>query len=134
MSVVTYPAPLYANLPIRQTFSPDKFDIQAITLGKTTTVTTTTNHDYVVGQQVRFIIPVQYGTRQLNSIQGLITEIPSTNSFIVDINSVGFDTFIAAGVKTPAQVKAIGNITTANPSLSRSQLSTFIPGSFRNLS
>ncbi len=40
----------------------------AITLGATTTVTTTTNHNLVAGQEIAFRIPTAWGTTGLNSL------------------------------------------------------------------
>src|SRR5690606_38044134 len=42
--------------------------ISALSVGATTTVTTTTPHNLVVGQEVAFRIPQSYGTVQLNSL------------------------------------------------------------------
>lgn len=95
-TVLSYPIPLYANVAIQsQFYQPSRFVISAITLAQTTTVTTSVSHNYVVGQNVRFTIPVLYGTIQLNEMQGLVSSIPSTTQFVVNIDSRNFNAFIA---------------------------------------
>ena len=57
-SVISYPTPPYQNPPIEpQFYQPSAFVISAITLGPQTTITTTVNNNYVIGQLCRLIIP-----------------------------------------------------------------------------
>jgi hypothetical protein len=66
-SVITFPIPLFQNTAIQsQFYQPSVFFISNISLGVTTTVTTTVNHNYVIGQEVRLIIPQGFGCRGLN--------------------------------------------------------------------
>lgn len=107
--VVSYPIPAYSNLPIEpQFYQPNRFVISAITLGQTTTITTSTDHNYVIGQQIRLIIPVRYGSYQLNDVLGYVISVPTTSSVVVDIVSANVDAFIA----TP-YTAIITNITNA---------------------
>jgi hypothetical protein len=100
--------------------------VSAITTGTTTTVTTTSNHNFVVGQEIAFRIPSGYGTTQLNSlpnvlipgqpIYGYVTSITSNTVFVCNINSTGFTAFnsnqtVASvpGLNLP-QVLAVGDV------------------------
>lgn len=77
-----------SNPPINpQYYQPQRFDISAITRGQTTTVTTTEDMDYVVGQLVRLLIPSYFGSRELNERQGYVLSIPSATQVVVAIDS-----------------------------------------------
>jgi biotin carboxylase len=118
-------------------YQPRRFVISAITRGITTTITTSEENDYVLGQNVRFTIPSPYGIRALNEQTGFITAIVSTTQFIVNINSQKYDDFNASpsvSNQSP-QVIAIGDVNTgAINSDGRSDTATDIPGSFINIS
>lgn len=102
--------------------------INAITRGTTTTVTTTTDHNLVVGQEVAFRIPNLWGTTQLNSlpntnipgqpIYGYVVAVNSNSSVTVNINSssyTAFTTYITVANVfglTPAQMVAVGDVNT----------------------
>lgn len=128
----------YNNLPINaQYYQPQRYNISAIILGQTTTITTSVNHDYVVGQQVRLIIPQQFGTYQLNEVQGIVISVPAANQVIVNIYSVGASAFVAVPARfvTQAQILAIGDINSgAINSSGAVSNTTFILGSFINIS
>lgn len=127
------PIPPQNNPIIRPNYyRPSVFNIAALTLGNTTTVQTNTANNYVQGQQIRFIVPSFYGTRQLNEQTAFITAIIDTTQFVVNINSNGYSTFIASPPYTgqiPAQVMAIGDI---NNNSTSDNLS--ISGAFQNIS
>ena len=133
---ITGPIPAYSNPPIQpQFYEPSRFQISAITLGATTTVTTTITHNYVVGQQVRLIIPPTFGTRQLNEQTAFVISIPASNQVVLDLFTVGLDPFIASSAPTKAQILAIGDINSGIISnTGRVLSSTNIPGSFINVS
>lgn len=136
--VISYPIPLYQNAPIHaEYYQPRRFVIDDITLGLTTLVTTTVNHDYVIGQLVRLIIPAQFGSYQLNEVEGYVVSIPSANQVEINIDSFrNVDPFISATVTTAApQILAIGDINTGpiNSNGRRDNI-TYIPGSFINIS
>lgn len=135
-SVISYPVPSYSNPPIEpQYYQPRQFFISAISLGQTTTVTTTVDHDYVIGQQVRFIIPKSFGTRQLNEQQGYVIDLPASDQVTVSIDSSSYDTFVLSSATTRPQIMAIGDINSgiinSNGNL---DTGTYILGSFINIS
>lgn len=136
-TVISYPIPPYSNLPIEDDFyEPSRFVISAVTLGQTTTVTTTVDHNYVIGQQVRLIIPPTFGCRQLNEVSGYVILVPGDNQVVVNIDSSqNVDAFIASSATTKAQILAIGDIISGAINASGSSpTGTFIPGSFKNIS
>lgn len=136
--VISYPIPLYQNVPIEpQFYQPRRFVISNISLGSTTTVTTTTNHDYVIGQEIRLIIPAQFGCFQLNEVLGYVLSIPTSDSVVVSINSSrNVDPFISTTATTASpQILAIGDINQGAINASgRVNTGTFIPGSFQDIS
>jgi hypothetical protein len=107
-------------------YAPGVAFIEAIATGTTTTVTTTAPHNYVVGQEIAFRIPQAWGTTQLNSlpdnaipgspIYGYVISVPSSTSFICNINSTGYTAFNTNLVAAPfigqsfPQVVAVGDV------------------------
>jgi hypothetical protein len=130
---ITGPVPPYSNVNIApQNFQPSQFFISAIGLGSTTTVTTTVNNNYVIGQEVRLLIPPSFGCRQLDGQTGFVLSLPAQNQVQININSsVNVDPFIASSATTQPQIVAIGNINTGNNDLVSS---VTIPGAFINIS
>lgn len=100
--------------------------ISAITLGATTTITTTAAHNFVVGQAVGFRIPTLYGTTELNtlpndtvpgsSVYYYVQSVVSPTSVIVNAMSTGFTAFTnnVTVAKTPGlnfpQIYAVGTV------------------------
>ena len=141
--ILNGPQALYNNVPINpEYFQPSKFQITAITPGRSTTVTVAAsfgvNCNYVVGQRVKFVIPSPYGAYQLNGQSGYVTSLPATNQFVVDIDtSLNFSSFVASPTygPTPPQVIATGDINSGIiSSTGASNSSTTIPGAFINIS
>ena len=136
-TVITYPIPLYQNLPIQpQYYAPSQYFISAISLGFITTVTTTVTHNYSIGQLVRLLIPNGFGSRQLNEMLGNVTSIPAPNQVILDLNSSNADPFITnTAILTQPQIVAVGDVNTGvlNPNGATLEILT-IPGSFTNIS
>lgn len=140
--VISYPIPPYSNVPIQpQFYKPRNYVIVAIALGVTTTVTTAVDHDYVIGQEIRLIIPNKYGSRLLNEQLGYVVIIPAPNQIVVDIDSNGADPFIPSPVfsvfesKIVPQVLPVGGVNSgAINANGRIQNITYIPGSFINIS
>ena len=135
-TVISFPVPLYSNPPIEpQFYLPSRFVISNVTLGATTTVTTTVDHNYVIGQLVRLTIPPSFGCRQLNERTGIVLSIPLSTQMVLDIYSAGGDAFTASSAPTQPQTVAVGDynsgVTNAN---GRVETGTFIPGSFINIS
>lgn len=137
MTVISYPIPAYANVPIHaEYYKPSRFVISGITLGLTTTVTTTENMNYVIGQLVRLLIPSSFGSIQLNEQQGYVISIPADNQVELNIDSLrNVDAYVASSATTKAQILAIGDINSGIISFTgRIIPTTNIPGSFVNIS
>ncbi len=141
-SVITFPTPPYSNPPIEpQFYQPRVYTISAIALGLQTIVTTSIDHDYVIGQWVRLLIPSNYGTRLLNEKQGMVVLIPQADQVVLDIDSNSADAFIANPTylafqnKIYPQIVPIGDQNSgAINANGRSPTSTIVPGSFINIS
>lgn len=141
-TVISYPIPPYSNPPIQpQFYQPHRFVISAITRGITTLVTTSEDHDYVIGQLIRFILPSLYGTYQLNEQRGYVISIPSDTQVVVELDSRFMDAFVASPTLptnqayTVAQILAIGDIANGQINTNgRNNNLTYIPGSFINIS
>jgi len=117
--VISYPIPLYQNVPIHaEYYQPHRFVINNLVFGETTTVTTSVDHDYVIGQNVRLLIPAIYGSYQINYKQGIVLSIPASDQVVVNIYSVGTTTFIPfpyTSVITNITHATNAVITTTNP-------------------
>lgn len=133
---ISGPIALYNNVPINaQYYQPSQFFISAISLGLVTTITTTVNHNYVVGQLVRLVIPEQNGTYQLNEQSGYVLSIPSANQVVLNIDSSQYNLFRTSTNPTQPQILASGNINSGKINNNGNlQTGTFIPGSFINIS
>jgi len=87
--------------------------ITGITAANPMVVTTSTNHGYTVGQQVRIRVPSAFGMVQANNLQGVITAVTSTTFTIGSIDSSAFTAFAWPAVTslpfTPATVTPIGS-------------------------
>jgi hypothetical protein len=135
-NILSPPIPPYQNVPINpQYYSPSKFFISAISQGPTTLVTTTVDHNYVIGQLIRLIIPIESGIRQLNGQQGFVLSIPAADQVEVGIYSVGFDAFTSSSSPTQPQILAIGDINTGQINADGPfNITTYIEGSFIDIS
>lgn len=136
-SPISGPIAYLNNVPINpQWYAPRQQFISNITLGQTTLVTMATNTEFVIGQNCRLIIPPGSGCRQLNEVQGNVISIPSSNQVILDIDSsINVDPFISVTGSTKAQIIPVGDVNQgAINSQGRTQNSTFIPGSFIDIS
>ena len=134
-----FPGPIApeSNPPINpQYYQPRRFVISNIALGTTTLVTTSVNHDYVIGQEVKLLIPFPYGSTELNQQFGNVILIPALNQVVVTINSTRASTFIPTPTfgLTQAQIIAIGDVNSGQINLGRTGNLTFIPGSFIDIS
>lgn len=100
-----------------------------------TRIVTTADNEFVVGQTVRFIIPPQDGMRQINGRQAYVTSIDNATTFYVQIDTLDFDTFNAAGTTLQDPfVIAIGDVNSGQINSSgRINNITYIPGSFINI-
>jgi len=108
--------------------------ISAITLGATTTIDTTDAHNFVVGQEVAFRIPSQWGTVQLNSlpntlvpgspVYGYVIAVTDYNTVVVNIDSSAYTAFNSnptvaqvPGLSYP-QIVAVGDVNTGGVQIS----------------
>jgi hypothetical protein len=136
-TVISYPIPAYSNVPIKINFyQPSRFVISDVVLGTTTTITTIDDMNYLIGQEVRVLIPPGYGCVQINGISGYVLSIPDTNQVETSIDSSqNVDPFIDATERNQPQIVAIGDINTGIISASgRNIPTTNIPGAFINIS
>jgi len=115
-------------------YFPGQTFISAITTGTTTTIDTTDAHNFVVGQEVAFRIPSQWGTVQLNSlpnipipgspIYGYVIAVTDYNTVVVNIDSSAYTAFnsnqtVASvpGLSYP-QIVAVGDVNTGGVAIS----------------
>lgn len=108
--------------------------ISFITTGTTTTIQTTAQHNFVVGQEVAFRIPSIWGTSELNSlpntvipgspIYGYVISVTNPKTVVVNINSTGYTAFNPnqlfasyPGEKFP-QIVAVGDVNTGGVQIS----------------
>jgi hypothetical protein len=103
-------------------YYPQRAFITGITAANPIVVTTSTNHGYTVGQQVRLRVPSQFGMIQANNLQGVITAVTSTTLTINSIDSSAFTAFAWPAVTslpfTQPYVEPVG---------SSAVLTTFLP-------
>lgn len=147
-SIISGPIAPYSNVAINpQYYQPSQFFISTISLGLQTTVTTTVNHNYVVGQLVRLLIPtinaltsngVSYvipTCTQLNETESYVISIPASNQVLLDLDSSKANLFVSSSQPTQPQILAIGDISSGNINASGNLItSTVIPGSYQNIS
>lgn len=143
---ISGPVALYNNLPIApQNYNPSAFPLTDLSYGVTTLVTmgNGTNDvapNYVIGQLVRLNIPRPYGATQINQKIGYVISIPQSDQVEVTINSLDTDafipnpTFVGQVTQTVAQIVAIGDINSGPTNTGRTNNTTFISGSFINVS
>lgn len=133
------PHALESNPPIvPQYYRPGAYYITGISQGSTTTITTNVDNQYIVGQQVRFVVPNTYSMVQLNEQIGYVQSILTSTSFTVNIDSSKYNSFNSSPAYGPTkpQVMAIGDINSGVPANAsgRTNQGTTIPGAFINTS
>jgi len=119
--------------------------ITAISQASSAVVTTSINHQYVVGQKVYFSVPISFGMLQMNGMTGTITSVGSTNSpgtglfnqFTVNINSSAFTAFAyptSASSPTSALFATVSpagqstqNLVNVNPNVQTGYNFTYVP-------
>ncbi len=88
--------------------------IAGITNAFPSTVTTTINHQYIVGTIVRLDISLTGGMRQANQKTGTILTVPTPTTFTIDIDTTKFDAFSVPSQFPPgyndSQVVPVGEI------------------------
>ena len=66
------------NPPINpQYYQPSVFNIAGITNGTTTLITTTVNHNYVIGQLTRLVVSQLYNSTEFNEQVAYVIGIPN---------------------------------------------------------
>lgn len=78
---------------VSSVFIPQVEQITAIQLGQRTIVTTLEDHYFTAGEIISFRVSRQYGTRELNNRQGLISS-KTDDTITVEIDSSSFTPFI----------------------------------------
>lgn len=136
--IISFPTPFFNNnIPIDADFyQPSRFVISNITLGQTTFIITSIDHNYFIGQLIRLFIPKGFGCTQLNNLSGYVIDIPLSNEVEVSIDSSKtVDPFIAASETNSPAIMAIGdnNTGTLNTNGRINQVTT-VPGAFINIS
>jgi hypothetical protein len=56
-------------------------------------VTTVNDHGYVAGMMVTFLIPVQYGMKELNGVNVQVLAIPTSTTLSIDFDSSQLNAF-----------------------------------------
>lgn len=126
------------NPAIREDYySPQKHQIVSIVSNSfdNTQITTSNVNEFVLGQQVRFVIPSLCGMQELNGKSCYITQIVNPQTFIIDFDARYQDAFNPTG--NPNQypfVLPIGDIN-SGPINSDGRINnlTYINGSFINV-
>lgn len=138
-TVISYPIPVYQNLPIHsEYYQPSVFVIDKVQRGVTTLVTTLLPTNFVIGQEIRLLIPPQFGSIELNGKTGFILSFTSPTIMEVSIDSsrnvTQYNSSAIATIQNP-QVVAVGDVNTgATNSTGLRDQGTYIPGSFVNIS
>jgi len=134
ISVAATGTPRVKQLLYPYLYFPGTAVISAITLGTTTTIDTTDAHNFVVGQEVAFRIPSQWGTTELNSlpntlvpgspVYGYVIAVTDYNTVVVDIDSSAYTAFTSnpavanvPGLSYP-QIVAVGDVNTGGVQIS----------------
>ncbi len=87
-------------------FVPKFYYLTMISNGQLAVVTTEEDHDYVIGQIVSFRVTAPYGMTQINNKQARILDIPSSNTFTIELDTTFYNPFIypVSGRNTPPVV------------------------------
>lgn len=93
------------------TYEPANEDIDDITQDAQAVVTTSIDHSFVVGNQVQFLIPPEWGMYQINRLKGFVISIPQSDEITVDIDTRAFDAFVTP---TPPMFVVIDNAQVAS--------------------
>lgn len=87
-SIIYYPG--YSQLQVKENLTVQT--IASISNSNPMIVTTVNNHGYVAGMNVSFLIPVQYGMFQLNTLNAQVLAV-TDNTLTVNVDSTNFSTF-----------------------------------------
>lgn len=81
------------KLLVPQLIEPRSRAIVDLTLGASTTVKTSVDHGYAVGQYITLIVPSEFGSSEISGQSGRISAISSANEFVVEIDSSAASAF-----------------------------------------
>jgi hypothetical protein len=81
------------KLLVPQLIEPRSRAIVDLTIGASTTVKTSVDHGYAVGQYITLIVPVEFGSSEISGQSGRISAISSANEFVVEIDSSAASAF-----------------------------------------
>lgn len=108
----------YRIIQYNPLFYPRNRTVINITQAAQAVVTTSVNHNYTIGQQVRFVIPGSCGMTQLNGLQATIVAVSAAgalSTFTIDLDTTGFTAFqwplLAVSPTSYANVVPIGENT-----------------------
>ena|SRR6185503_13211530 len=91
MTTVVQYYPGYAQLQVHENLI--NRTILTITNAFPMVVTTTEDHDYVVGMMVTFMIPIAFGMTELNGLNVQVIAIPTSDSLTINLDSRSFTPF-----------------------------------------
>lgn len=96
-------------------YYPRNRTVTNITQAQQAVVRLSVDHNYTVGQTVRFVVPPEFGMTEMDGLQGTITAVNTTgnnNTITVDIDSTNFTPFVFPNTNavpfTPAQIVPVG--------------------------
>jgi|ERR1051326_246803 hypothetical protein len=97
-------------------YAPQVSVITAITTGSTTTIQTADYHNLVVGQEIAFRIPSQWGSVQLNSLPNSVTPGSPIYAYVTSITDnwtfvCNFDSSAATAFTTAVSVSSVPGLT-----------------------
>jgi hypothetical protein len=100
-------------------------------------VTTSVEHAYVIGNQVQFLIPPQWGMVELNNLKGYVIDT-TTDTITVDVDISHFSAFVTPTITPPVvvdepQVLPCGNRNSGAINPIQNQPTLYIPGADRNI-
>jgi hypothetical protein len=81
------------KLLVPQLFSPRSRFITALTLGATTSVVTSVDHGYGLGEYITLAVPAAFGSSEINGLSGKVLSITSASEFVVEIDSAAASAF-----------------------------------------
>lgn len=92
-------------------FVPNRQEVSTITNANPGVVTTTQDHGYETGYEVRFFFPLNVGMNELKDKVVTITVL-TTDTFSIGVDTTNFDTYSPVGSAQVAQVIPVGSFTT----------------------
>ena len=110
----------YVVVPFNPYYYPSTRVITGISQAAQAVVTLSVNHNYVVGQKIRFKVSAAFGMSQINGIEATIVAVgavgvngTTTNTITVDVDTTGFTAFAFPITTdpgfTPAMVVPLGD-------------------------